>query len=524
MSRIARCDTWVRAAVTLGLACGALPGSVRATEVFVPSQYPDIQTAIDHCVNGDTVTVADGTYTGANNRDIDLRGKTITVRSANGPEACIIDCLQGGRGFFLHNGEPASALIEGFTIKHARPVGTEFSGGAIACFTGSATIDNCYLLDNAAGQGAGVYVDWGSVVGPTVTNCVISNNIADPNAFGSAGVARGGGGVCCLALGGTFRNCTITGNAVTGAYNYSYGGGIVNRGGVFVDCRITGNRAAFGGGIAGGGHFVACLIEDNEADFDGGGLYAIQYSGAAYPELADCAVTGNSAGWYGGGVCCVVSNVDLYSSTLAGNTSGYYGGGLYCYSHASTDIRNSILSANTAPFGNELALEGQSNAQVMYSDVYGNAAVYVSGSSYVAWLDGSIFTDPQFRDPNGGDYHVQSSSPCVDHGNAELLPADTYDLDADGDTVEKLPLDAQGNPREVRFALDMGAYEIPFGDLNCDGHIDFGDINPFVLALSNPDGYHTAFPNCPIMNGDIDGDGNVDFGDLNPFVALLVGG
>ncbi len=61
------------------------------------------------------------------------------------------------------------------------------------------------------------------------------------------------------------------------------------------------------------------------------------------------------------------------------------------------------------------------------------------------------------------------------------------------------------------------------GDLNCDGNVDFGDINPFVLALTNPPGYHAAFPNCDLMNADINADGKVDFGDINPFVRLLTG-
>ncbi len=59
------------------------------------------------------------------------------------------------------------------------------------------------------------------------------------------------------------------------------------------------------------------------------------------------------------------------------------------------------------------------------------------------------------------------------------------------------------------------------GDLNCDGKVDFGDINPFVLALTNPAQYAVVFPNCWIFNGDINGDGRVDFGDINPFVRLL---
>jgi hypothetical protein len=61
------------------------------------------------------------------------------------------------------------------------------------------------------------------------------------------------------------------------------------------------------------------------------------------------------------------------------------------------------------------------------------------------------------------------------------------------------------------------------GDLNCDGAVNFGDINPFVLRLSNPAGYQAAYPCCPNENGDINGDGGVNFGDINPFVALLSG-
>jgi hypothetical protein len=59
------------------------------------------------------------------------------------------------------------------------------------------------------------------------------------------------------------------------------------------------------------------------------------------------------------------------------------------------------------------------------------------------------------------------------------------------------------------------------GDLNCDGAINFGDINPFVLVLTSPAEYQEAFPDCSITNGDIDQDGSVDFRDINPFVALL---
>ncbi|MEW6251142.1 MAG: hypothetical protein AB1716_10880 [Planctomycetota bacterium] len=63
----------------------------------------------------------------------------------------------------------------------------------------------------------------------------------------------------------------------------------------------------------------------------------------------------------------------------------------------------------------------------------------------------------------------------------------------------------------------------PPGDLNCDGDVTFDDINPFVLALSNPAGYQQQFPDCRLLQGDCNGDGLVNFDDINPFVALLSG-
>jgi hypothetical protein len=62
------------------------------------------------------------------------------------------------------------------------------------------------------------------------------------------------------------------------------------------------------------------------------------------------------------------------------------------------------------------------------------------------------------------------------------------------------------------------------GDINCDGLVDFGDINPFVLYLSDFAAWQAAYAGCPATNGDINGDGLYpSFDDINPFVALLTG-
>jgi hypothetical protein len=59
------------------------------------------------------------------------------------------------------------------------------------------------------------------------------------------------------------------------------------------------------------------------------------------------------------------------------------------------------------------------------------------------------------------------------------------------------------------------------GDTDCNGVIDFGDINPFILTLTDPDGWQALYPGCDLLNADTDGNGSVEFGDINPFITLL---
>jgi hypothetical protein len=58
------------------------------------------------------------------------------------------------------------------------------------------------------------------------------------------------------------------------------------------------------------------------------------------------------------------------------------------------------------------------------------------------------------------------------------------------------------------------------GDLNCDGMVDFDDIDPFVEALGCPGGAGWVHE-CPWINGDCDGDENVTFDDIDPFVGMI---
>ena len=93
-----------------------------------------------------------------------------------------------------------------------------------------------------------------------------------------------------------------------------------------------------------------------------------------------------------------------------------------------------------------------------------------------------------------------------------------------GDTLE-LTLTGAG-PDSFVMVSEVGLFGGPFqnsepGDLDCDGDVDFDDINPFVLALSGQAAYETQYPECNWLNGDCDADGDVDFDDINPFVGLI---
>ncbi len=63
------------------------------------------------------------------------------------------------------------------------------------------------------------------------------------------------------------------------------------------------------------------------------------------------------------------------------------------------------------------------------------------------------------------------------------------------------------------------------GDANCDGQINWQDINYFVAAQNNNeaawrDMFAPAEPDCPFANNDVNGDGIVNWRDIDPFVML----
>jgi T5SS/PEP-CTERM-associated repeat protein len=75
------------------------------------------------------------------------------------------------------------------------------------------------------------------------------------------------------------------------------------------------------------------------------------------------------------------------------------------------------------------------------------------------------------------------------------------------------------NPNQV--VLSSFVLAALTGDMDCDGDVDFDDIDDFVLGLNNPEEYENQIGVPPETKGDTDGDGDMDFDDIDDFVSIL---
>lgn len=478
-----------------------LPSAVAAAEVlYVPSDYVTIQAGIDSAVNGDIVEIADGTYTGAGNKNLDFGGKTIAVRSASGdPSLCIIDCEQSGRGFYFHSGETSDAVVSGVTLK------------------------NGYATNGTPGGtlGGGIYCDNNS--GPSFINCIITAcKVAD---FGQ------GGGVCCNhSSSPSFSGCFITWNRHTSADSNVSGGGISCIGQSepdFSSCSISFNSVSHG--RAGGGiHvdrsspvFTDCEIVDNDAIYgSGGGGIGCYYGGN--PRLINCTISGNYAGASGlylegggGGVCYGGCNMELINCMITQNYAHDSGGGLNVYDSSTTLVNCTILGNSTGNLGPAMSVTNGSTVDMSNSILWNGIGSVMHSNSTLTFTfsdieggwsgDGNINADPLLID----DLHLSSGSPCIDAGNNDAVP-DGVVMDPDGtprfvdDPVT--PDTGVGTPPIV----DMGAYEYHVGAVEFEG---------FALCLSGPDNPHGV--GCE--PSDWDGDGDVDLADFAAFQLAYTG-
>ena len=235
--------------------------------IHVPGNYTTIQAGIEAAVNGDTVLVAEGVFTGQGNSNIDFLGKQIVVESEGSPANCIIDCQNADYGFYFHSGETENSILRGFKVINAGEAG-------IYVYSADPDIENCVLTEN---NGYGIYIQ--EFIG-TIDNCEVSDNAEEGirafhcgSWFSSAAITdsriirNNSQGIYGQFAGLYFSNCLIANNTGTGIYvDESDNLQVIN-------CTIVNN----GGGIAfwqeNDPYFllVNSILSDNSGDF---ALYA----------------------------------------------------------------------------------------------------------------------------------------------------------------------------------------------------------------------------------------------------------
>ena len=385
----------------------------------------NIQDAIDAAVAGDLVIVSNGTYNvggravygAATNRVV--IDKAITVQSVSGVNATfIVGNLRSPfiRCAYLTNG----ALLSGFTLSNGAAAFTgdifrEQCGGGVWCENNSAVVSNCVFTGNQALQN-----DGGAAFQGTLFNCVLTNNSAN----------RGGG-----AYSNVLIDCTLTKN--TAFYqNLDSGGGAIYS--TLTDCLLIGNRCNGGGGGAAFSVLTSCVVSNNTGNSAGGGVCM---GVANY-----CLISSNRTFNAGGGAYSnILSNCVLKYNLASGNGGGAYGSVLVnC-----TVVSNSTPSGSGA--GGGIYGGSASNSIVYYNlsskvpDFPANMTMNYCCTPVIATNGlGNITNEPAFMNLAGGDFHLQSNSPCINAGNNAYVTV-TNDFD--------------GNPRIVGGTVDMGAYE-----------------------------------------------------------------
>jgi predicted outer membrane repeat protein len=143
---------------------------------------PNIRAGIIAASPGDTLLLADGTYSGIENTELSFAGKALVLTSESGdPHSCIVN-IQGDellwrRGFQFFNGEGPETVLDGITIMN----GYGYEGSAIWCWGASPTITNVILRRNTAVlNGGAVYCGGGC--NPTIRNATFVGNTAGTGA------------------------------------------------------------------------------------------------------------------------------------------------------------------------------------------------------------------------------------------------------------------------------------------------------------------------------------------------------
>lgn len=160
--------------VSLFLAAASLQAQVEIAGSA--NNYPDIQSAVNDAVDGDTILIESGVY--YEHGVLVNRKLTIKARShSSGQTPVTIDADYQGRHFEITD----DVELIGIRLRHGLALGTNINagggGGAIQHDAGSLSVTDCVFLSNET-DGAGGAIMSASLDDLTVRTSLFRNNVA----------------------------------------------------------------------------------------------------------------------------------------------------------------------------------------------------------------------------------------------------------------------------------------------------------------------------------------------------------
>lgn len=258
-----------------------------------------------------------------------------------------------------------------------------------------------------------------------------------------------------------------------------------------INNKITGNHNRIGGGISCNDSslfIVSNVIQGNKAISHGGGIgFDGNYADGSSAIAVNNIIVGNEAVFgNGGGIYSYYSSAVISNNTIVDNVAYSYGGGVW-YSTPAV-LTNNIIARNDAFLGGGiyLRLYDPSLYPVASNDFWKNDPQDFS-PYHDNFKSKNIFEDPLFVDPENGDYHLRSESPCIEAGNNDWVPAG-IDFDFDG---RPRIADADSDGEAI---VDIGAYEFPVNtppvaDAGEDQTVEADDSCVARVELDGADSY-----------------------------------
>ncbi len=406
-----------------------------ANLIEVPDAYPDIQSAVDSAVSGDTVLVQPGTYyenISVSAKNIILGSLFLTTGDQSYINSTIIDGNFSGSVIVFDSFINSAAKLSGFTLTHGS--GSSTCSGSVA-------------------EGGGIYCSQAS---PQLADLIITENQIVTN---DSLVSRGGGIACNMAS-PSLTNLKISNNSHSGIYLSNYASPTLNK------VEITDNEE----------EGIVCSFYSNPelknvliADNGSTGLKCVNDS---EPTVINGTITGHS----GYGMSVNNSSATIVNSIIFNNAPTQ----LFVYSQGSVIIAYSDIQGGaggiTTMSGNFEMLGADYDIEPDFTDpASGDYSLQISsgcidmGTDYFE-LDGNTLINAA-----EGEYFGYYPDPgCYEFGTPPGLPGD---INYDGslnvvDVVTLVGSIVESNPTN---------YQLWAGDLNQDSFVNVVD----VVALVN---------------------------------------